>query len=91
MGKWTSSLPAPWLVLVRAQSAGLGKALHLCLEKSYEKQLRKLRLLSLQKRKFRRDLITVCNYLKGDYSMEGVGLFSQAESDRTKGNGFKLQ
>lgn len=85
---------APWykiditvLVHVQRRATKLDEGL----EKPYKKQLRKLGLLSLQKRRFKRDLITLSNYQKGDYSTEGTGLFSQAESDRTKGNGLKLQ
>ena len=30
------------------------------------------------------------NYLKGSYSQVGIGLFSQAVSNRTRGHGLKL-
>jgi len=52
--------------------------------KSYEEWLREPEL------RLRGDLITLCNYLKGCCSKEGVGLFCQLTSDRTKGNGLKL-
>lgn len=58
---------------------------------SYEESLRQLGLFSLEKKRFRKDLISVYQHLLGGNAKEGVRLSSAVPNDSTRCYGYKLR
>jgi len=58
---------------------------------SYEERVKEMWLLFLEERRLREDLIAAFQYLRRVYKQEGDHLFTWPDSDRTRGNGFKLK
>ena len=56
-----------------------------------EERLRELGLFDLEKRRLWEDIIVDFQYLKGAYRKAGERPFVRACSNRTRGNGFKLE
>ena len=52
--------------------------------------MRELALFSLEKRRFRGDLITMFQYLEGSYKEYGDSLLTRGHLEKTRGNGYKL-
>jgi len=58
---------------------------------SYEDRLKELGLFSLEKIRLWEAVIMAFQDLKGDYKQEGNQLFMQVDSEKTRGEGFKLK
>ncbi|KAJ7403953.1 hypothetical protein BTVI_74241 [Pitangus sulphuratus] len=58
---------------------------------SYKDRVIELGLFIMEKRRLWGDLIVAFQYLKKAYKKEGEQLFAQEDSDKTRGNGFKLK
>ena len=59
--------------------------------KPYKEKLEDLGMFCLEKRRRRRDMMALFNYLKGTHTEEGQDLFSIIPECKTCKNGLKLQ
>ena len=57
----------------------------------YEDRLKELGLFGLEKKKLWRDYIMAFHYLRRNYKQERNQLFTGVDSNKTRGNGFKLK
>ena len=58
---------------------------------SYEERLREQELFNLEKKRLQGDLTVAFQYLKAVYKQEREWLFTRENSDRKRGNGFKMR
>ncbi|GAB0177744.1 translation initiation factor IF-2-like [Grus japonensis] len=58
---------------------------------SYEERLRELGTVRSREEKAQRDLINMYKYLKGGWKEDVARLFSVVPSDRTRGDGHKVE
>jgi len=56
----------------------------------YEERPREFGLFSLEKRRLRRDLITMFHCLKSGYKEDGDSLFTRSNVEKMRGSGYKL-
>ena len=56
----------------------------------YEERPREFGLFSLEKRRLRRDRITMFRYLEGGYKEDQDSLFTMSHMEKMRGNGYKL-
>ena len=57
----------------------------------YEERLEDLELFSLEKRRLKGNLINVCRYARGRSQVDRARLFLMMPSNKTRGNGYKLE